>query len=720
MITRHVCPSGDDRWSGTLPEPNAARTDGPFATLRAARDAVRLARGIDVSRDPSRRSAGGPDAIAGPPPAGSPAATVLLGGGTYRLDVTLRLDTVDGGFADARVTWRAAPGGHPVLSGGVAMREWKPWREGILRAPLPPRAAWAGTPRQLFHKGRRLRRSRWPKFDPANPVAGGWIFPEGPVEDLEYLALHWPAGSFPRRWEKPRLAEAVIYGGWGWCTHVIPLADLDAERRVLRLRREPIREDVQPWYFTLRLGPANRFYVENVREEIAEPGEWCADTEEGWLYLAPPADFDPATVEIPVLDCLVGLRGTQHLSLEGISFTCTTTGDDYHRFGVQGVGAMVSQPGWRYCGEALHLRATRGCVVERCRFVEVGGNAVYLEGGTVRCAVRRCEVDGPGANGVVLAGDRAFHPLACEVADNDVHHVGSLVNLTAGVFLGLSDGCRVEHNSLHDLPHHAVNLGANGTGRNWVELNDIRRVCLANHDVGAINCWMDVPSPWVEADAERSGHVIRWNRIEDVPGYRVEHGRLVEDATTRGIYLDDFASNCVVQGNVVIRAGMGFQVHGGKHNLVEGNVFVDCRHVAWLCDYVAQRPGLGHMLASNRANRVQMNIFSSSREDAFGYWIHLFHDELLERCDANLYHLPRSREPWVRWEAHPAGLASSSVEEWRAAGFDANAVFADPRFVDPARGDYRLAPDSPAHALGFAPIPFERIGIRPEPRHKAG
>ena len=260
------------------------------------------------------------------------------------------------------------------------------------------------------------------------------------MEDLEYLALYYPEGSLPRRWEKPRLAEAVIYGGWGWCTHIIPIVDIDTERRILRLRREPIREDIQPWYFTLRLGEANRFFVENVREEIAEPGEWSCDTEEGWLYLKPPADFDPASVEIPVLDCLVGLRGTQHLALEGIDFTCTTTGDDYHRFGVQGVGAMVSQPGWRYCGEALHLRATRGCVVERCRFVEIGGNAVYLEGDTVRCAVRRCEVDGPGANGIVLAGDRAFHPLACEVADNDVHHVGALVNLTAAVFLGLSDG----------------------------------------------------------------------------------------------------------------------------------------------------------------------------------------------------------------------------------------------------------------------------------------
>lgn len=715
MITRYVSPDGDDRWSGTLPEPNASRTDGPLATLRAARDSVRHARGIDVAADPRRRSAGGPEIIAGPPPAGVEAATVIIRAGRHRLAETLRLDTVDGGTARDPVTWRAMPGEQPVLSGGVPVTEWQRWRDGILRAPLPVRATWAGMPRQLFHRGRRLRRSRWPKFDPANPIAGGWIFPEGPVKDLEYLALHYPAGSLPRRWRKPRLAEAVIYGGWGWCTHIIPIAEINEAHRVLRLRREPIREDIQPWYFTLRLGEANRFYVENVLEEIAEPGEWCCDTEEGWLYLKPPTDFDPESVEIPVLDCLVGLRGAQHLRLEGIGFTCTTTGDDYHRMGVQGVGAMVSQQGWRYCGEALHLRATHDCVVERCRFVQVGGNAVYLESDAVRCAVRRCEVDGAGANGIVLAGDRAFHPIACEVADNDVHHAGSLVNLTAAVFLGLSDGCRVEHNSLHDLPHHAVNLGANGTGRNYVELNDIRRVCLANHDVGAINCWMDVPYPWVTSDAERSGHVIRWNRIEDVPGYRVEKGRLVEDATTRGIYLDDFASNCVVQGNVVIRAGMGFQIHGGKHNLVEGNVFVDCRHAAWLCAYVAQRPGLEHMRRFNRANRIAANIFSSSRPDAFGYWIHLWNGELLERCDDNLFFLPNSKEPWVRWDEHPEGLETSTVDQWRAMGHDRRSLFADPRFVDPARGDYRLAPDSPAHALlGFSSIPFDRIGIRPE------
>ena len=36
----------------------------------------------------------------------------------------------------------------------------------------------------------------------------------------------------------------------------------------------------------------------------------------------------------------------------------------------------------------------------------------------------------------------------------------------------------------------------------------------------------------------------------------------------------------------------------------------------------------------------------------------------------------------------------------------------DPLFVDAKAGDFRLRDDSPAHALGFEPIPFDKIGLR--------
>lgn len=37
----YVLPGGSDSWTGTFAEPNAWQSDGPFATLERARDAVR-------------------------------------------------------------------------------------------------------------------------------------------------------------------------------------------------------------------------------------------------------------------------------------------------------------------------------------------------------------------------------------------------------------------------------------------------------------------------------------------------------------------------------------------------------------------------------------------------------------------------------------------------------------------------------------------------------
>ena len=46
----YVAGDGSDEWSGTLPAPNAACTDGPFATLVRARDAVRQLTAVQSPR----------------------------------------------------------------------------------------------------------------------------------------------------------------------------------------------------------------------------------------------------------------------------------------------------------------------------------------------------------------------------------------------------------------------------------------------------------------------------------------------------------------------------------------------------------------------------------------------------------------------------------------------------------------------------------------------
>ncbi|WP_156345942.1 hypothetical protein [Verrucomicrobium spinosum] len=48
---------------------------------------------------------------------------------------------------------------------------------------------------------------------------------------------------------------------------------------------------------------------------------------------------------------------------------------------------------------------------------------------------------------------------------------------------------------------------------------------------------------------------------------------------------------------------------------------------------------------------------------------------------------------------------------WQSEGWDMHSLVADPRFVDAARDDYRLKPESPAFKLGFKALPLQKIGV---------
>ena len=74
----------------------------------------------------------------------------------------------------------------------------------------------------------------------------------------------------------------------------------------------------------------------------------------------------------------------------------------------------------------------------------------------------------------------------------------------------------------------------------------------------------------------------------------------------------------------------------------------------------------------------------------------------------------------VFWATHgkvsvKGGPAGGPLKNWKALfgeKYDRHSVVADPRFVNPARRDYRLRTDSPALKLGFKSIDTAKIGLK--------
>jgi len=50
------------------------------------------------------------------------------------------------------------------------------------------------------------------------------------------------------------------------------------------------------------------------------------------------------------------------------------------------------------------------------------------------------------------------------------------------------------------------------------------------------------------------------------------------------------------------------------------------------------------------------------------------------------------------------------LEEWRKRGHDVHSIVADPMFIDPDHGDFRLKRDSPAISLGIESIDARSAG----------
>ncbi len=652
----YVSPAGNDAWSGTRAGPNWGRSDGPFATLERARDAVRaLKAGAGGLKQP---------------------VTVYVRAGMYALARPLVFTSADSGTEACPVTFQAYADERPVISGGRRIAGWK--RDQGPRsvaagggtlwcAELPECRGEGGWDfNQLFVNGRRCVRARIPNL-------GGFLRTAGPVAKDNATAFLFNPGDL-RPWVRAADALVVVYHSWETSLHHLTAI---AEAYHVACLREPAPWAMGTWE------PQQRYYVENLPEALDAPGEWYLDRAAGTLrYCAREGeDMSRAEVVAPTLTTtLLELRGddgtggrVEHLRFAGLAF--------------QHTNARLTRI--RNCGQGevnqnalIMLTDARNVCFERCEVAHAGGHAVWLAEGCDGCVLSQCHLFDLAGGGVYVGGGWGVHdqrPARSNVVDNCfIHDGGHVFHGAHGVWIGCSSFNSVTHNEIADFDYSGISCGwswgfqPSSANHNALDYNSIHHLGNGEglSDMGGIYTLGISP-----------GTTERGNRIHDVYNYApVSHGS--------GIYPDEGSSEILIENNVVyrVRTCPVFQ-HYGKDNLLRNNVFAfggegqlqRCREDV-PCHYIAER------------NVVYADI----PQMLGGVW-----DSGNWRVASNLY-----------WSTAGAPrFKGMDFTAWQAKGYDVGSIVADPLFVAPAAGDFRLKPGSPALALGFKPIDPAAAGL---------
>ena len=647
--TFYVSTEGQDNWSGKLPEPNANADDGPFATLEKARDAVRQMKADDALYEP---------------------ITIMLRGGTYFLDDTVVFDHRDSGSEKCPITYMAYPGEEPVISGGRRITgPWKKYNDQIMVCSIPEVKQGKWSFKQLFVNGQRQTRGRLPHE--------GYYFAE---EAVDKTAFKYAEGQF-KGFRNLNDVEVVVFHSWNESRLIV--SELDAENRIVRFLDPGARHPIG-WAGG---GGANRYYIENVFEGLAEPGDWYLDTRTGELYYLPIDNMENLDIVAPVLLQLVRFDGgpknrhVQYVNFSGLTF-CET---DW----------SLPEKGYPDCGDvgdivepsALTFENVRFCSFEDNVIKNTGTYALEVTGYGNRIVGNK--IYNTGGGGII---SRNYDEERNVISYNHIHHCGEIYPSSVGINIDDGGGV-VAHNLVHNIAHSGIYT------RHWAtESQPIER---ENQEQGLIIEYNEIYDVMEKINdggglfVRDSNIIIRYNLIHDVFSFS-------DRCPGWGIYLGCETRDTLVENNVVYRSRETIHVWYSDRNItMQNNIFLH-----------GELSQINYQNPQDRKHeniRLLRNIIGYEKAD--GVLFKLSGERSApEESDYNLYFCV---EGDITEAAVISGMPGvKTFEEWQKHGFDKHSVIADPMFVDPQNDDYSLRPDSPALKLGFKPIDLSQVGIR--------
>ena len=690
----YLSPNGSDAWSGTLSNPNAQGTDGPFATLERARDAVR-----DLRKKKST------DIV------------VLVREGTYPLEKTVVFGLEDSGEGDSTVTYAAYPGETPVFSPGREIKGWKKVTRELSGLPKESQGkVWMADVSErfltLYDAQGLLPRARSAGFI---PLAGG-----------SRNRLHFPKGRL-KNWPNVEDVEIIVRPHHAWISNVLPLESVDEETQMAHT-------SIGATYAMNKLHflkTTESCWVENVLEELDEPGEWVLNTKQGKVYLWPRDKspiIAPRLIELIRVEGKIDKQGAKDVPVRNLRFRGLTfmQGDRY-TLAVDDAGL---QHDWDMLDKAnalVRLRGTENCAIEQCHFAHSGSGAIRVDLHGQNNKISGNHIEQMGGAGILLCG---YGPGTKDVNKNNIvynnhiHHMGRIYRHSPGIMIWQSGENRVANNLIHHMPYSGMIISGCMTHfftRNGRELGrTIRR-----HEID------DLPTTPTLEDVRPYLHthdnLIEYNEIHNVM-------EIMGDGN--GIYIRGAGAGNVIRRNYIhhlvtpMLMQAAIRTDGGQRDtLIAENLIYKCmaQGIILKLNNRAENNIVADVLAPPRGYYLSLregpltdavikrNIFYSTDKDT------VFIDELPPGNDRKTEDrrgraLARAKDADTDYNIYYStvglALAKAMLERQQGDGVDAHSLAVDPLFVDPENGDFRLKPNSPALKLGFVPFDMSKVGLR--------
>lgn len=685
----YVSPQGDDTNPGTR--------EFPLETLQGARDYIRGLKASDRGN-----------------------ITVWFLGGTYQLNETVVFGPEDSGEGLAYITYAAYPGEKPVFSSGKEISGWDTVKGDIPGLPEEARghirvARVADHFLTLYDEEGLLPRAQ----------SKGFLSGEGQNTKTR---LHFPDGKL-KNWPNLCDVEIKIRPEHAWICNILPLESVDEDAGIAITSLEatyPMKR--------LRFLPETlNCWVENVLEELDEPGEWVLNTREGRVYLWP---RNESPVLAPQLMELIRVEGridkdgprdfpVRNLRFRGFTFKhgerYTLAPDDA---GLQHDWDMLDKD-----NALVRFRGTENCTIEKCHFLHSGSGAIRVDLHGVNNKISDNHIEEMGGGGILLCG---YGPGTKDVNkenllyNNHIHHVGQIYWHSPGIFLWQSGENRVANNLIHHTNYTGMILS--GCMSHFISGGQGRELypTVRRHEIS------NLPEKHVRKDVlpylHTHDNLIEYNEI---------HHAMLKLGDGNAIYVRGAGEDNVIRRNYVhhmvgeTQMQAAIRTDGGQTGtLITENLIYKCAS-----------QGILLKLDNSATNNIVADIIGPPR----GYYLSVREGPLTGSIQRNIFYavsdtgmfineLPPGKEGGTEdhrgrklarvkdadtdyniyyWKANP-DRGKELIEKNQAGGVDLNSLAVDPLFTDPDNGDFSLKPGSPALNMGFIPIDRSKIGLRKE------